>query len=131
MTNSNNSFKTESTISTAEGDVTIFSLKKLQEVGYKQIETLPYSIKVLLENVLRNEDGSIITAKDIIEKSEIAVRGNTSHSLYEITIKTRRWTRTLKTEVYESRKEKKSFSVILAPKKDAGNRFLLINQRQK
>jgi outer membrane lipoprotein-sorting protein len=69
-----------------------------------------------------------LSAKKIIEKSDNIVRGETSHGLYEITIKTRRWTRTLKLESYENRKEKKSFSVITAPAKDAGNRFLLIDQ---
>lgn len=69
-----------------------------------------------------------ISAKEMIKISESKVRGNTSRALYEITIKTRRWTRTLKTEMYENRKQRKSFSVIHAPKKDAGNRFLLIKQ---
>ncbi len=69
-----------------------------------------------------------LSAKEIIMKSDRIVRGDTSHALYEITIKTRRWTRTLELESYENREKKKSFSVIIAPAKDAGNRFLLIDQ---
>ncbi|MCJ7774192.1 MAG: aconitase family protein, partial [Desulfobacterales bacterium] len=64
MADSKNSFQTKSTIMTSYGDVTFFSLNKLVNAGFKNIDLLPYSIKVLLENLLRNEDGSIITAKD-------------------------------------------------------------------
>jgi hypothetical protein len=37
-----------------------------------------------------------LTAYEIIEKSETALRGNTQVSVSEITVKTRRWTRTMK-----------------------------------
>lgn len=67
------------------------------------------------------------SAKEIIEKSEKAIRGNTSKSTVTITIKTRRWERTLKLISYDNRTKRMSFAEILAPKKDAGNRFLLIH----
>ncbi|HOP62790.1 MAG TPA: outer membrane lipoprotein-sorting protein [Spirochaetota bacterium] len=67
-------------------------------------------------------------ATEIIRKSEEAVRGNSQISRIEIIIKTRRWTRKLELKSWENRLEKKSFSEITAPRKDAGNRFLLINQ---
>lgn len=41
-------------------DYKIASLKQLQEKGH-QIEKLPFSIRILLENVLRNHDGFAIT----------------------------------------------------------------------
>jgi len=66
------------------------------------------------------------SAKEIIESSEKAIRGNTSRSTVAITIKTRRWERTLKLVSYDNRLKRMSFAEILAPKKDAGNRFLLI-----
>ncbi|MEW6526956.1 MAG: outer membrane lipoprotein-sorting protein [Spirochaetota bacterium] len=66
------------------------------------------------------------SAKEIIEKSEKAIRGNTSTSTVAITIKTRRWERTLKLVSYDNRLKRMSFAQILSPKKDAGNRFLLI-----
>ncbi|MCX8123247.1 MAG: outer membrane lipoprotein-sorting protein [Spirochaetes bacterium] len=65
------------------------------------------------------------SAKEIIEKSEKAIRGNTSTSTVAITIKTRRFERTLKLVSYDNRLQRMSFAEILAPKKDAGNRFLL------
>lgn len=42
----------------------IASLKKLQEEG-KNIERLPFSIRILLENVIRNQDGYSINEKHL------------------------------------------------------------------
>ena len=52
-------FKAKSTIRTANGDRTIWKLSALKSVG--NIDRLPYSIRVLLESVLRNLDGRIYT----------------------------------------------------------------------
>ncbi len=41
-----------------------YSLKKLAE-KHENVERLPYSLKILLENLLRHEDGTNITEKDI------------------------------------------------------------------
>lgn len=81
-----------------------------------------------LSLLISQEDARAITAREIIEKSDEAVRGNTQIGIFEITVKTRRWTRTMKMKSYEIRKAKKSFTEIYAPKKDAGNRFLLIDK---
>lgn len=67
-----------------------------------------------------------LTAREIINKAELAVRGDSQIALVEITIKNRRWTRTMKMKSWDNRVAKKSFAEILAPKKDAGNRFLMI-----
>jgi len=72
-----------------------------------------------------------MTATEIIKKSEDAVRGRTQMGVFEITIKTRKWTRTMKMKSWEQRKGRKSFSEITAPKKDAGNRFLLIKNEMR
>ena len=42
-----------------------YSLKEAEKNGLKGISKLPFSLKILLENVLRNEDGSAIKAADI------------------------------------------------------------------
>ncbi len=42
-----------------------FSLAAAEKNGLKGISRLPYSMKVLLENLLRHEDGKTVTAKDI------------------------------------------------------------------
>ncbi len=72
-------------------------------------------------------DAYAVTAKEIIDRAEKSIRGDTQIARVEITIKTRRWTRTLKMKSWDNRVEKKSFTEILAPKKDAGNKFLMIN----
>jgi outer membrane lipoprotein-sorting protein len=69
-----------------------------------------------------------LSGKEIIEKSDAAIRGNTTHTTYEITIKARRFTRTMTIEAVDDRNGKRSFAEILSPPKDKGNRFLLIDQ---
>ena len=62
---STNSFNTR-TIVTLSGEPTeIFSLSKLEQAGFPGVASLPYSLKILLENLLRHEDGRFVHAKDI------------------------------------------------------------------
>ncbi len=42
-----------------------FSLKALEKHGFKNVDRLPFSLKVLLENLLRFEDGRSVTTDDI------------------------------------------------------------------
>ncbi|MFQ5546562.1 MAG: aconitase family protein, partial [Acidiferrobacterales bacterium] len=42
-----------------------YSLQAAQEVGFGDISRLPFSLKVLLENLLRNEDGRSVNVEDI------------------------------------------------------------------
>jgi aconitate hydratase len=60
-----NPFNAATKLATASGDVTIYQLSKLAADGLKDIETLPFSIRVLLESVLRNCDGFIVSAEDV------------------------------------------------------------------
>ena len=59
-----NSFGAKSTLDVAGRSLTFYSLKAdgLRDFG---VERLPYSIKVLLENLLRHEDGVKVRAADI------------------------------------------------------------------
>ncbi|MEX0905974.1 MAG: aconitate hydratase AcnA [Balneolaceae bacterium] len=50
---------------TGSGDAHLYSLKKLEELGYGNISRLPFTIKILLEAVLREYDGYAITEDDI------------------------------------------------------------------
>ncbi len=59
------SFKTRSTLSVAGKTYTYFSLPKLAAALGRNLETFPYSLSVLLENLLRCEDGKAVTKKDI------------------------------------------------------------------
>ena len=57
------SFKTVASLDVDGEAYQIYSLKKFSE--QTNISQLPFSIKVLLENLLRNEDGQNVTEKDI------------------------------------------------------------------
>ena len=57
---SKNSFNAKSTLTVAGESYEIFDISKLE-----QADTLPFSLKVLLENLLRTEDGANITAEQI------------------------------------------------------------------
>ena len=50
---------------TGNGTAHMFSLSKLNEMGYEGVDRLPFSIKILLEAVLREYDDYLVTAKDI------------------------------------------------------------------
>ncbi len=65
MTNHPNSFKARRTLTVGGKKYVYFSLAAAEKNGLTGISRLPYSLKVLLENLLRNEDGSSVTAADI------------------------------------------------------------------
>ncbi len=60
-----NPFGAESTLKTKSGDYTIFRLGKLAESKIGDINTLPFSIRVLLEALLRNVDEFVVTSDDV------------------------------------------------------------------
>ena len=51
----------------AEKNYTYYSFKAAEKNGLKNISALPFSIKVLLENLIRNEDGATVELNDIKE----------------------------------------------------------------
>ena len=59
------SFGIRQTLQIGDDAVQLFSLRALAERGYPNVERLPYSLKILLENMLRREDGRFVTADDI------------------------------------------------------------------
>ena len=83
---------------------------------------------IIFSLILAYSNVNAISGKKIIRLSEEAVRGDSQKTLYDITIKTPRWKRTMGVKGWEIRKQKKSFSEVISPKRDAGNRFLLINK---
>ncbi|MDW7732581.1 MAG: aconitate hydratase AcnA [Methanolobus sp.] len=46
-------------------EITFYQLKKLEELGLVKLSALPYSIRILLEDLLRNIDGKIVTGEDV------------------------------------------------------------------
>ena len=61
---STNSFGTCTSCTLASESVEIFSLSKLEQ-AFPNIAKLPYSLKILLENLLRHEDGRFVHSNDI------------------------------------------------------------------
>jgi aconitate hydratase len=59
----NNSFNTRATLAVGDANYEIFSLRKLGEAH--DISRLPWSLKILLENLLRHEDELTVTRSDI------------------------------------------------------------------
>jgi aconitate hydratase len=64
MPTSRNSFGSLKSITVGGKPVTIFRLAKIEE-SHPQVKKLPYSLKILLENLLRNEDGLSVREADI------------------------------------------------------------------
>ncbi|MBC5824524.1 MAG: aconitate hydratase AcnA [Candidatus Eremiobacteraeota bacterium] len=58
-------FKTKSTLELDGKAIAYHRLAALGETGVGHVERLPYSLKVLLENLLRSEDGRSVTAEHI------------------------------------------------------------------
>tara|TARA_R110000751_G_scaffold107645_3_gene203837 strand:+ start:5696 stop:8398 length:2703 start_codon:yes stop_codon:yes gene_type:complete len=65
VTKSVDSFKCRSTLKVGDAEYTYFSLAEAEKNGLDGIAALPFSMKVLLENLLRNEDGRSVTKQDI------------------------------------------------------------------
>ncbi|HEX4534629.1 MAG TPA: hypothetical protein VH000_10390, partial [Rhizomicrobium sp.] len=62
---STDSFKSRKTLSVGGKPYAYFSLAAAEKNGLKGLSRLPYSLRVLLENLLRHEDGQTVTADDI------------------------------------------------------------------
>jgi aconitate hydratase len=62
---SRDSFQTRSELSVGNSKFTYFSLPKFAAKTGKDISKLPYSLRILLENLLRCEDGIAVEAKDV------------------------------------------------------------------
>ena len=62
---SHNSFGTRTALSVGDTTVSFHSLEALERAGFPNVARLPYSLKILLENLLRREDGQSVTRDDI------------------------------------------------------------------
>src|SRR5215475_2922739 len=60
-----NSFGTRSPLQVGGRSYQMFSLPTLAAAGFPEIARLPYSLKILLENLLRHEDGRFVKAADV------------------------------------------------------------------
>jgi aconitate hydratase len=65
-----NSFNARQTLQVGAKTYTYFSLAEAQKNGLPDVSRLPFSMKVLLENLLRYEDGRTVTKDDILAVAE-------------------------------------------------------------
>jgi aconitate hydratase len=60
-----NTFGTQRPLKIGAHEVQVYSLTALEASGFPEIARLPYSLKILLENLLRHEDERFVKAADI------------------------------------------------------------------
>ncbi|MDZ4820515.1 MAG: aconitate hydratase AcnA, partial [Planctomycetota bacterium] len=58
-------FEARDTFDTGYGQAGIYRLSKLESLGLGKISQLPFSIRILLESLLRNCDGYLVTEQDV------------------------------------------------------------------
>ena len=76
------SFKSRKSFKVGAKTYEYYSLKAAERHGLAGISELPYSLKVVLENLLRNEDGRSVTKDDVAAVAAWAVnRGKAEHEI--------------------------------------------------
>ncbi len=70
MTAGQDSLKTRRTLKASGKSYDFYSLEAMANAGFPEIRKLPHSLKVLLENLLRYEDGRTVTLDDVKALSE-------------------------------------------------------------
>src|SRR5579884_167988 len=65
MTTHNDVFGARATLESAYGSVTYFHLAALAKRGV-QLDRLPYTVKIILENALRHLDGTLVTEDEVL-----------------------------------------------------------------
>jgi aconitate hydratase len=76
-----NSFGSRSTLSTASGTVNMYSLLALEHRGFPGISRLPFSLKILLENLLRQEDNRFVKQADVEALARWDVKSKTAREI--------------------------------------------------
>ncbi len=75
------SFKCQKTLKVGGKTYVYYSLPAAEKNGLKGISRLPYSMKVLLENLLRNEDGRTVKKEDILAVSKWLKKRKLEHEI--------------------------------------------------
>ncbi|MDP6823470.1 MAG: aconitate hydratase AcnA [Dehalococcoidia bacterium] len=65
MVNGNGPFGARASLQTQSGELTYYRLAALKEQGVVDTDTLPFSIRILLENALRQADGGVAELADV------------------------------------------------------------------
>lgn len=75
------SLKTEASLQVEDQVYYYYSLKKLEENYYPGINSLPFSLKILLENLLRFEDGDTVKIDDLQAMANWLVDKSSEHEI--------------------------------------------------
>src|SRR5215471_13729622 len=62
---SQNSFNSRASLTIGGRRIQYYSLPALEKAGHSGIARLPYSLRILIENLLRREDGRFVDGDDI------------------------------------------------------------------
>ncbi|BAS27302.1 aconitate hydratase AcnA [Limnochorda pilosa] len=58
-------FGARGTLETARGPAVVYRLRRLEDQGLASIDRLPFSLRILLENLLRHVDGYVVRPEDV------------------------------------------------------------------
>src|SRR5699024_8642037 len=75
------SFKSKTTLNVGSATYTYFSLPLAEKNGLPGISKLPHSMKVVLENLLRFEDGVTVTKADIMAVAQWLSTRKSDHEI--------------------------------------------------
>ncbi|MEE4012918.1 aconitate hydratase AcnA [Roseibium sp. FZY0029] len=81
MTQSLDSFKCKKTLTAGGKTYTYFSIPEAEKNGLEGVSKLPFSLKVVLENLLRFEDGRTVTKADILACAEWLKTRKSDHEI--------------------------------------------------
>src|SRR6516225_8151028 len=76
-----NSFGTRTALAVGARTYQMFSLPALERAGFPEIARLPFSLKILLENLLRHEDGRFVKPADVEALARWDVKGTTQKEI--------------------------------------------------
>lgn len=77
----NNSFNTKQSFTCGDLTYQYYSLPSAEKAGLVGIEKLPFSLKILLENLLRHEDGKTVTRHDIQAFADWLTHKKSNHEI--------------------------------------------------
>ena len=82
MADTSNSFKSKTTLAAGGKTYTYYSLPAAEKAGLADVTRLPNSLKVVLENLLRFEDGRTVSAADVKAVAAwLADKGKAEHEI--------------------------------------------------
>src|SRR6266516_4825379 len=66
MSAQNNVFDARTTLETTRGPITYYQLASLSRHGIQGLDRLPFTVKILLENVLRHAGSDLVSEEDVL-----------------------------------------------------------------